>query len=154
MGTRPGRFIQILGFLGIGPLFGLSVGQTQLGQVDVWHSIGFTRTDDGGSWRFDVNTGQDLIGASLTTIRVTNATCEISPDEAIVFETQVQPTQAGNRSWEGKLAAVGSPAQSLPPLDPSSGEVQFIPTPSGTQIVTGLDGVPPGAVLAVCLRRS
>ena len=118
-----------------------------------WTRIGSATSDDGGSWRFSMNVGQDLLGAGLTVIRVTSAPCDTPVDQAFVFEAQLQATQAGDQSWGGQLAPIGIPAESLPVLNLSSGDVHFIPTLPGTLIDTGLDGVPPDTLFAVCLRQ-
>lgn len=123
-------------------------------QTPVWTSIGSATVDGGGSWRFVVNAGQDLIGTQMTLIRVTSGDCASAPSQAIVMEARLQATQAGNGSWEGKLAPAGGLASSLATLDPNSGDVQLVPSPPGTRIDTGLDGITPGLTLSVCAGQS
>jgi len=120
------------------------------GQTPAWTAVGSAAVDGGGSWRFVVNAGQDLIGSGMTLIRVTSGDCTSAPSQAIVLEARLQSTQAGNGSWEGRLAPAGGLALSLATLDPNSGDVQLIPSPPGTRIDTGLDGITPGLTLYVC----
>jgi hypothetical protein len=152
-----------LNFTGIPPLAQNSTTATVLGSpvigtvppIEVpspWVKIGVSAPDDGGAWRFARTTRQDLIGANLTRIRVTSMTCTTPPDEAIVFEAQLQPTEGEDRSWDGKLLPVSGPARSLPALDPASGDVHYVPASAGTLIDAALDGLPPMVEFSVCVR--
>lgn len=118
-----------------------------------WALLGFAASDDGGAWRFKQSVGQDLLGAGLTVIRVTSGSCDTSVEQAVVFEAQLGPTQSADGSWGGLLRPVGTPAQDLPSLDPTSGDVHVVPTPAGTQIDAALDGIPPDTSFTVCLRQ-
>ena len=153
MTTRFGQLLQPLALLGIACLLLPAAGHAEQEEGYAWYSVGSAPVDDGGAWRFEVNASEDLLGAGLTLVRVTSAACDATPDQAIVFEARVRLTQAGDRSWEGQLMPTGSVALSLPPIDPTSGDVYLIPMLAGTRVVTGLDGVPPGGRLAVCLRQ-
>ncbi len=143
----------VLAALALGLLLSLAPPHTAKALEDLWYDAGNATTDDGGSWRFHLDTRDDLVGLGFTFMRVTSAACATPPDEAIVFEAQLLLTEAGDQSWEGRLTPVGGPAQSLPALELETGDVHLVPTPGGTVIDTGLDGVPPGTRYTVCLRQ-
>jgi hypothetical protein len=118
-----------------------------------WLSVGTASLDGGGSWRFEMTSAEDLISQGLTFMRVTSAACATEPDEAYVFEAKLKATDAGDKSWDGKLEPVGALARGLTGLDAASGDVHLTPSSSGTKIVGALDGLPPGMTLSVCVRQ-
>lgn len=118
-----------------------------------WYNVGWSPSDDGGSWRFTTNAGEDLIAIGLTYVRVTDGDCETSPDAATVYEAQLSPTQAGDQSWGAKLQPIGAVSASLPALDPSTGDVYLIPRVDGSEIDAVLDGIPPDEAFSICLRQ-
>lgn len=117
-----------------------------------WTEVGAAASDDGGAWRFKQTVGQDLLGAGLTVMRVTSGACATPAEQAVAFEAQLQATEAGDQSWAGQLLPVGAPAQALV-LDPTSGDVHFVPMPTGTLVDAALDGVPPDTAFVICVRR-
>ncbi len=148
----PHRLLSLALLLGLFAVMQALAGPSAKAQDSVWYPFTSATSDDGGAWRLSETADQDLIGAGYTAVRVTSAACDTPIAQAMVFDVELQPTEAGDSSWGGILKSVGgiSPAT---PLAPNTGDVHFVPVPAGTEITAALDGLPPDLIFTVCLGQ-
>jgi hypothetical protein len=117
--------------------------------------IGAADVQGGGYWGIEVMTGESVIAAGQTFARVTDDDCSAPSASAIVFETQLQPTESGDSSWAGLLAPMGPAAERLAAPPTFEGQVHMEPVAGGgTRVTSYLEGMPDGVTLHLCLGSS
>lgn len=117
-----------------------------------FRDLGAANVQGNGYWGIEVTTRDNPVSSGLTFARVTSGSCTTTADSAIVFETYLSETEAGDGTYQGDLYPVTRAAEAAA-KNGMEGQVVYEPAGNNTHIAAyvQVDGLTSGRNLRLCL---